>query len=476
MQFSSPLSSLTSLLPSCATLLKLARLSRFVLRTPRKIFPDQILRAVLLSLCEGIPHFRAIAENISSLNQHDPSRQAVSERLSNEAAPSFFFLVFQQVLAEQTKRFLGSNITHQIRKTLEDAQGLFDRLIIEDGSVLPLHQSLVEVFRGSANQHGESAALRLRWAFDFLTGQTIDAELHPWRDNDQSTAFDLLSHLRAGDLVLRDMGYFCLQCLETIAALGAFFLTRIPDGTVLGDEDGNRFDLARWLGKAAQEGLQVVERQVRVGSGGELAGRLVAARIDPKKAQEKRRQLKAQCREKGRAARRAELTMCDWVVVLTNVDASQLDGRKVAQLYRARWMVEIFFKGMKSGQDLESWSAHRTNENTIQCLAYAQMIIGVLSLNLWRVLGRILLAKRGQSGGDGKSKQKKERSQDEKRALPTAGPITSFEMLMPLLAKVFEGTLRGAELRRQLCRIARYAAHEPRRRLSLDALVFDLLT
>jgi hypothetical protein len=32
--------------------------------------------------------------------------------------------------------------------------------------------------RGAVNQYGESAALWVRWAFDFLTGETIDAELH----------------------------------------------------------------------------------------------------------------------------------------------------------------------------------------------------------------------------------------------------------------------------------------------------------
>lgn len=40
-------------------------------------------------------------------------------------------------------------------------------------------------------------------------GETIDAELHHWNENDMSTAFELLAYLKKGDLVLRDMANFC---------------------------------------------------------------------------------------------------------------------------------------------------------------------------------------------------------------------------------------------------------------------------
>ena len=164
--------------------------------------------------------------------------------------------------------------------------------------------------------------------------------------------------------------------------------------------------------------------------------------------------------------------MCDWVVVFTNVEAATMDAESVAQLYRARWMVEIFFKGMKSGQQLEKWSRHRTNENTIQCLAYAQMIIGLLSLNLWRQMGRLLSGGGSEtSGGCAGGK-----APGNTPAVQTIGPLKAFELLVPLLAKFFAGDLRGRKLTEELARIGRYAAQEKRTRLSLDALVFGLLS
>ena len=168
-------------------------------------------------------------------------------------------------------------------------------------------------------------------------------------------------------------------------------------------------------------------------------GRLVAAKTDPVKAAERKRRLRKNCKEAGKTATSAQLAMCEWLVVFTNVEADMMDAESVAQLYRARWMVEIFFKGMKSGQQLEKWSRHRTNENTIQCLAYAQMILAVLSLNLWRVMDR-MLAERGRDTASGElhgSEQK------ESSGLRTVGPINALESLIPLLAKVFAGELKG---------------------------------
>lgn len=468
MQIPKTVVALTSLIPSSKFLLALARSSRFVLRLPRKIWPHQILRAVLIAICEGSPHFRAIAENLSDITAEAPSRQAVFERLKHEAAPSFFCGAFAQVLHEQFQRFSRQGVTG-LDRVVTRARAVFERIVIEDSSVLPLHQSLADRFRGAANQHGHCAALRMRWAFDFLTGHSIDAQLHEWRDNDLSTAFDLIAHLKPGDMVLRDMGYFCLESLGEIAQLGAWFLTRIPEGTVIADEEGTKMGLTKRL---SLEGADPLDMSVRVGRVTQMEGRLVAVRIDPEKAAQRKHQLRKGLRTEGKTPRKDQLTMCEWVVVFTNAGTELLDAESVAQLYRARWMVEIVFKGMKSGQNLESWSRHRTNENTIQCLAYGQMMIGVWSLNLWRLMGRLInYAEPGaeQTAAPGGEPQAA-------KHLRSIGPLKAAESLIPMLTKVFSGELTGSGLVAELSRLARYATQEKRTRVSLDCLILGLLT
>jgi len=104
----------------------------------------------------------------------------------------------------------------------------------------------------------------------------------------------------------------------------------------------------------------------------------------------------------------------------------------------------------------------------IQCLAHAHMTMGVLSLNLWRTMGRML--NYAAETGDGAAAPAGE---PEKK---TVGPIKAFESLVPLLVKVFAGELRGRKLREELDRLAGYAKQEKRTRVSLDALADTLLS
>ena len=472
MQISKTVVALTNLIPHSKTLMALARKSLFVLRIPKKIWPDQILRAVLVAVCEGTPHFRAIAHHLAGLSDEEPTRQAVFERLKHEAAPSFFASVFRHMLREQGQRFAACGDS-ALTRTLERARGVFGRILIEDGSILPLHQSLAHCLRGTSNQYGPVAALRLRWAFDFLSGETLDAELYKGHENDMSTAFDLIDQIKKGDMLLRDMGYFCLEVFREIAKRGAWFLTRIPEGTVLCNEAGAEIKLPRLL-RRERSGL--LEMKVRVGRATPFSGRLVAARIEPEKAAQRRKQLRQKARAEGKTPSRDQLEMCDWVVVFTNAPSDLIDGESVAQLYRVRWMVEIFFKGMKSGQDLEKWSRHRTNENTIQCLAYAQMMIGVMSLNLWRIMGQIAnLEVSGEVGAAGAPKTRIA-PPAEVASLKMIGPIKAFESLIPWLRKVFCRDLRGRSCMEELRCLARYATQEKRSRVSLESRILSLLT
>jgi hypothetical protein len=432
------------------------------LRKPKKISAIALVKSVLMAVIEGTPHSRAIAENIAEISDQSPSRQAVWDRLNNEAAPEFFAATLNQVITDQFQRY--GKVDSAMGETIENCRKVFKRLIVEDGTAAPLHRSLASVFKGAKNQLGEYAALRLRWALDYFTGKTIDAKLHYWRDNDMSTAFDILDRLKPGDLILRDMGYFCLECLNRIAALGAYYLSRIPEGTVISTLEGVRINLARRL---RYEKQQNVGMSVEVGTGEKVVrNRLVGVRVTPAKAEERKRKLRKELSKKGKTPRKDQLTMCEWVVVLTNVGEDQLSGEDIAQLYRARWMVEIFFKGLKSGQGLEEWSCHRTNEYDIQCLAYGHMILGVLSLQLWRTMGEIVNLSKGTSGG----------AKEGETELRTVGAIMALESLMPFLYDVCKGTLKGQKLVNELHRLAKYATQEKRARRSLDALVFQLLS
>jgi len=266
------------------------------------------------------------------------------------------------------------------------------------------------------------------------------------------------------------MGFFCLECLAEIEAKGAFWLTRLPEGTLVADARGRRLEWeAALLG--SKEALH--EWEVRIGAGGKVRGRLVAARIDPARANERRRKLRESLHAKGRVPSAIQLALCDWVVVFTNAPSAMLPAAEAARLYRARWMVETFFKGLKSGQGLEEWSRHRTNGNAILCLGYAHLILAVLSLNLWRVLGRI--ASLGQTGpGDGADRARD--AEQTSKGLRTVGVLMAMPLLMETLSGLISGRLNRRDGAKKLCNDARYSTQEFRARQSLDSMLFGPLT
>ena len=87
--------------------------------------------------------------------------------------------------------------------------------------------------------------------------------------------------------------------------------------------------------------------------------------------------------------------------------------------------------------------------------------MGVLSLNLWRTMGRIL-NDAAENGADAKGNAGE-------LVKKTVGPIKAFDSLVPLLVKVFSGELLGRKLREELERLAGYAKQEKRTRVSRDA-------
>ena len=467
MQKSEFVSFVRKALPSPKKLTEISRSVGLFQRAARKVFPADLLRAVILAIADQVPHSRGIAQKIASLSGGaGPSRQAVWKRLRCESAPLFFLRAFECVLAHQILRI---PIPAELIKG--PCSG-FARVLVEDGSIIPLHPSLAEDFVGTSNQYGTVASMRLRWVFDLISGQTIDSDLRFGRDNDMSTANDILELLREGDLLLRDMGYFCLDCFERISRAGAFYITRIPAGTTITLLDTGRSKLIGVLRRAKRDKIKELELDAEVGTDRAVRGRLVAVQISAEKAAEARRKLRQRRRAHGRQPTLAELDQCDWALVFTNVPTDRLAAADIADLYRARWAVETFFKGLKSGQGLNKWSKHRANCYALECMAIGHMILGVLSLNLWRIMGRQLLEHSREGARRPRGNHEVQAPGTGGNRVRFIGPLMAMESIPGLLEKMFGGLLRGCRLDEEITNTIRYVTQVLRKRSCSDARFF----
>jgi hypothetical protein len=255
----------------------------------------------------------------------------------------------------------------------------FDGVYLLDTTVVALPPEMDGRWRGVGGRTPEvgRAALKVEARLDLATG-AIAAALLPGRSHDQAGAL-AAEPVPAGALQVADLGYFSLDRFAEIGAGGGFWLSRLKVGTDLTDADGGRLDVVALLRGLGGRG----EAEVWLGATHRLRCRLVAQRMPPEVAAERRRRLRRSAQRKGRSPSAAQLARCAWTVLVTNAAVS---ASEALALYRSRWQVELLFKRWKSLGGLSR--SRSTNPWRVICEVYTKLLVGlvahwVTAVGLW---------------------------------------------------------------------------------------------
>jgi hypothetical protein len=221
----------------------------------------------------------------------------------------------------------------------------FARVLIQDSTTQKLPQHLAHLFPGSGNQHGHDyATLKIQWISDLKNQAVEHVSLSGFTRNDQAAAPDVLAVARPGDLVLRDLGYFCTAVLASMVADLIFFLTRYPHSVNLYDvKTGKPLDLIALLKESGSLDLEVLVGPERV------PVRLVALPVPAEVANQRRHKAKTSAQKRHRSPpSRTHCFLMGWSIFLTNVSAAVWPPKTLVAVYRLRWRIEITFKTWKS--------------------------------------------------------------------------------------------------------------------------------
>ena len=82
-------------------------------------------------------------------------------------------------------------------------------------------------FPSSFTKSGKSATARIQLTMDLLSEGYKDISLGSFRDNDGKASKDILDIAKAGDLVLRDKGYWSLKVFQSLNDKGIYFISRL---------------------------------------------------------------------------------------------------------------------------------------------------------------------------------------------------------------------------------------------------------
>jgi hypothetical protein len=388
----SPLSkSGASLLNSPVRLEKFARNVGWLKRKARKLSPKKFVSGILLAVSQGEASFRLLASSIGLHSDHTISKQALWERVGPEAVE-----LFKGVLASLLAS-VGINASSL------PAIPCVRRILVQDSTLIPLHEKLAALFPATSNQHGHvGAGVRLQSVIDLISGQPLEMSLHPYLRTDQKAAHDVLAFVQAGDLLIRDLGYLVADALQEIARRGAYFLSRHLGKRVLhhtSEHGGAQIDLLSYLRQHAPNQGDTVDVDVVVGSGQHGAARLecrLAARRLPQAAADARlRKAHQDEKRRGKQLSKTHLELLAWETYLTNLPRAEADSAKVAAIYRLRWRIEIVFKALKGYTPGLKVAKHHSNANHVQVLVLAWLCLVVLAM---RTGGFALAAGTGTGG------------------------------------------------------------------------------
>ncbi len=293
------------------------------------------------------------------------SRVALHYRFSAEAV-AFMSKCLCFVLQQKCNR-LGQIDTNLLRP--------FGRVLIVDSSSWDVSEKLRKVLPGSGGS-ASAANCKLQAVYDYKRGELQFLEVTAGTLPDNRYTDNLPGLLNKGDLLLVDQGYFKINMLATIAAKGAFFLTRFLVRTAVFDPvTQKRIDLPKQLNKM---GSNACEMDILIGGNkmSKVPCRLIALQVNEPVANERRKRLKKEARKKGRTVSKHHLRMCDWTLLTTNVPQGWLPLKMVRALYTLRWQIELLFKQLKS--ILCVHQSNTGNENRLRCELYGKLIAAVI--------------------------------------------------------------------------------------------------
>ena len=285
----------------------------------------------------------------------------------------------EQRLTENSAQFMKSVLELAVKEKVNGIAQCafpvfekFNGVHLRDSSTIGLPATLKEIWKGSGNASGESAALKIQVSWEYSQGALDGIFLQDGFCQDKTSPYQTME-LPAGALHIGDLGYFSLEKLAADSEKGVFWITRWKFKTTIQDETEQLLDLAEFLFTQTQSQLDL---PVQVGAKQQLSCRLLASRVPQEIADQRRQRIKENYRKNGRQPSEKLLRLAEWTIVLTNVPATRLSLKEALLLLKVRWQIEILFKLWKEYLAIDEWNSQ--NPWRILTEIYAKLLTALL--------------------------------------------------------------------------------------------------
>lgn len=293
------------------------------------------------------------------------SAQGIDKRFTEEAG-KFLKLVLETAVSQV--------IATQETRKVSEIYSRFTNIYIADCSTVTLPDSLADRYKGvGGTEKTSSAAVKIdtrlelktgRLQFDLLDGKHSDNRCH-----------GALAIYEPETLHLEDLGYFKLSRLKERSERGECWVSRLQPGTLVFSETGAKIDLPDFFFNLNHQGVIKHEMAVKVGREEQVTARLLLWKVPEEQAARRRAKMKENAQNQGRQPTQKNLALCDWNLMITNVENAKLSFEEAYVLYGVRWQIELLFKLWKTHGRLGHSQSQKPER--ILCELYVKLL-GVL--------------------------------------------------------------------------------------------------
>ena len=348
----------------------IARFSGFIKRKSVKIKPYFLILGFYKMITKNLNTYEDWSSEIALLSGKSLSRQAVEERMTEEAA-NMLGLVFKEKLNSllSTKTQLKDN----------ELLGKFSTIKIDDSTILNLPEELNKFFPGSVCNGMKKAQIKIHALYDFTNNSFPLLNVHTYTDSDQSIAGNVLPYLNPGDLILRDLGFQNLTVQKELIQKGIYFVSKkSPAVKVFDIKTGQEIILSRYLRKK-----EWFDGQVLVGTKEKVQMRMVIMPLLKEVAAERRRNTKKNQKLRFNYSKEY-YQLLGYSILLTTILKQTCSMQQIGKLYGLRWRIETIFKSWKSHFSIEKVMPLRCNNpQRIYCIIYLMLLFIIMFQSGW---------------------------------------------------------------------------------------------
>ncbi|MEB8781318.1 IS4-like element IS231B family transposase, partial [Bacillus cereus] len=281
----------------------------------------------------------------------------------------------------------------------------FQRIRILDATIFQIPKHLASIYPGSGGC-AQTAGIKIQLEYDLHSGQFLNFQVGPGKNNDKTFGTECLDTLRPGDLCIRDLGYFSLEDLDQMDQRGAYYISRLKlnhtvyiknpspeyfrNGTVKKQSQYIQVDLEHIMNHL-KPGQTYEIKEAYIGKNQKLFTRVIIYRLTEKQIQERRKKQAYTESKKGITFSEKSKRLTGINIYVSNTPEGIVPMEQIHDFYSLRWQIEIIFKTWKSLFQIHHWQ--NIKQERLECHVYGRLIAIFICSSTMFKMRKLLLQK-----------------------------------------------------------------------------------